>query len=57
VQPKLLADRGKVALGRLAQIEPDHRVLLVEMVRHLLDREALVNQVAVAVTAGQRHSE
>ena len=57
VQAEFLADRGKILFARLAQVEPDDRVLLGEVVGHLLDRETLVDKVAVAVTAGQRHTE
>jgi hypothetical protein len=52
VQPQFLADRGQVVRGRLAEVEPDDRRRVGEVVRHFGDREPLVFQGPIAVHAG-----
>ena len=55
VQAQLLADRGQLVGGRPAQVEPDDRGLVGQMVGHVGDREALGFEDSVAVHAGAVH--
>ena len=52
VEPELRGQRAQTGVVRLAEVDPDERVLALQELGHVLEREVLVDDLAVLPPAG-----